>query len=81
MEWTGGEGQFGQNAQKLDVNYKIVLGPKQWEEMGAGEGGRWQFNFWGCLRDSIDKELQESNAKIMKLGKRLLITTFWENDP
>ena len=26
-------------------------------------------------------ELQKSRAKAKKLGKRYLITTFWENDP
>ena len=28
-----------------------------------------------------DKELQKSREKTMKLGKRHLITTFWENGP
>ena len=27
-----------------------------------------------------DKELQKSRVKVMKLGKKHLITTFWEND-
>ena len=43
MGWTSGDEQFGQNAQKLQENFKIdFFGSKQratWVEGGGGGGG------------------------------------------
>ena len=55
---------------------KVILGAVAWKIWFTEMSITTMRNFFRCS----DKELQKSRAKPMKLGKKLLITTFYEND-
>ena len=56
---------------------KAIVGAVAWKIWFTEMSITSMRNFFRCS----DKELQKSRAKPMKLGKKHLIATFYENDP